>query len=396
MPILLQLLELIFLKTRSRIYLCSSLLLLIIGTIVSWQFRYVETGSVYWRDRPLEEITEWRRQNGSLAPSLDNEGVLEFSPQKGQQAISGKTWPVSGGEKIKVRVRYRSPNPIETSANDDPLPVSITIIGTDRYHRLVLDRVDHIVFESAPENWRESEAVAILSERAQRVNFGIIVTGESGSLQISDLDIVEVREAPFFPAISSIIWILWALWIFKAIKPYQPRLPICLLTTLWLVAWGGFLIFPRSNDVPRPFFPTFWMAPNENTKEKEAIVFNQPDSQKSAKILDPAPKAKQHPVDNARSWFKSFGGGRLLMHFGVMGVFVGGLLLLLPLRYAWPYILTMIVSIELLPAILIKNADSKDLLDLLTYVVAVCFAIPIASRIRNRFSPSAQSSQPPS
>lgn len=385
------------LQTRSRIYLCSSILLLIIGTIVSWQFRYVETESVYWRDRPLEEITEWRRQNGSLAPSLDNdEGVLEFSPRKGQQAISVKTWPVSGGEKIKVRVRYRSPNPIETSANDDLFPVSITIVGIDHYHRLVLDRVDHIVFESAPKNWRESEAVAILSERAQRVNFGIIVTGESGSLQISDLDIVEVREAPFFRAISSIIWILWVVWIFKAIKPYQPRIPLCLLTTLWLVAWGGFLIFPRSNDAPRPFFPTFWMAPNENTEEKEAIVFNQPDSQKSAKILAPAPKAKQHPVDNAHNWFKSFGGGRLLMHFGVMGVFVGGLLLLLPLRYAWPYILTMIAGIELLPAILIKNSDSTDAIDLLAYLVAVCFAIPITSRIRNRFSPSDQSSQPPS
>ena len=138
------------LKIRSRIYLCSSLLMLIIGTIVSWQFRYVETESVYWRDRPLEEITEWQRQNGSLAPILGNEGALEFSPQKGQQAISVKTWPVSGGEKIKVRVRYRSPNPIETSANNNLLPVSITIVGIDRYHRLVLDRVDHIVFESAP------------------------------------------------------------------------------------------------------------------------------------------------------------------------------------------------------------------------------------------------------
>ena len=207
--------------------------------------------------------------NGSLAPSLDNEGVLEFSPQKGQQAISVKTWPVSGGEKIKVRVRYRSLNLIETSANNDLLPVSITIVGTDRYHRLVLDRVDHIVFESAPKNWRESEAVAILSERAQRVNFGIIVTGESGSLQISDLDIVEVREAPLFPAISFIIWILWAVWIFKAIKPYQPRLAICLLTTLWLVAWGDFSFSHVATISPVLFFrPSGW-RPTKTQKRKK-------------------------------------------------------------------------------------------------------------------------------
>ena len=91
--------ELMIGATNEQFKTTGKHLLAEIGTIVSWQFRYVETESVYWRDRPLEEITEWQRQNGSLAPILGNEGALEFSPQKGQQAISVKTWPVSGGEK---------------------------------------------------------------------------------------------------------------------------------------------------------------------------------------------------------------------------------------------------------------------------------------------------------
>ena len=70
------------------------------------------------------------------------------------------------------------------------------------------------------------------------------------------------------------------------------------------------------------------------------------------------------------------------MHLGVMGVFTGGLLLLLPLRNAWPFILSMIVGIELLPALLIKNSDSTDLIDLLAYLLAIALAIPIAAKIR--------------
>jgi len=393
-----QWLELFPLKTRSRFFLCFSLLLLIVGTVVNWQFRYTETESVYWRDRPLEELIEWRRQKGALPPSLTEEGFLEFSPQKDQQAISVKTWPVSGGEKIKVRVRYRSPVPIETSSSDDHLPVSITVVGIDHHHRLVLDRVDHIVLDKAPGAWRETEAVAVISERAQRVNFGIIVSGESGSLQLSDLDIIEVGEGPFFTAISAILWILWAAWIFQTIPLSQPRIFHRILITLWLLTWGGFLIFPRGNDVPRPFFSTFWMTHKEYTEEKEAIVFNKANSQKTAKkpTPAPAPKAKQHPIDKARIWFKSFGGGRFLLHIGVMGTFIGGLLLLLPLRNSWPYIVSTIAGVELIPAILLRRADGNDVHDLIAYLIAASLAIPIASKIRKRVGAKIQSSQQPS
>ena len=42
----------------------------------------------------------------------------------------------------------------------------------------------------------------------------------------------------------------------------------------------------------------------------------------------------------------------------------------------------MIVGIELLPALLIKNSDSTDLIDLLAYLLAIALAIPIEAKIR--------------
>ena len=398
------LLELSTLKNRSRFYLLSSLLLLLIGTIVSWQFRFVESDSIYWRDRPLDELISWRRHENALPPKIitsDNgDQILEFTPQKQHQIISINSWQATGAEKIKVRLRHRSVDKIKPSPEQQTDPISISVTGIDENNHLILDRVGHIVAANTTETWKASEAVMPLSEKARRFDFAIVIAGESGSLQISDLDIVGVQKASWFTAVSLIIWILWAIWIFKALRRFQHSFLICLLSALWILGWSGYLVFPRTIDIPRPFSSQFWVPTNDAAVHKAALVLNPTKARKSG----PAPKANQPPTDNARKWFKSFGGGRFLMHFGIMGVFAGGLLLLIPLQSAWPYIFTMVVGIELVPAILIHNANGKDLLDLLAYCLAIAAAIPIASIVKSRISiilrreikPSAQSSQRPS
>lgn len=285
---------------------------------------------------------------------------------------------------IKVRLRHRSINSGNVSPEQNSRLPLVTINGINENHHHIFENVGFIISGSNSENWQTSEAVLALHEDSHHFAFRVFVPGEETSLYISDLDLVEVREASWFPAFTGLLWTLWAIWIFLTIKSHQSQVFISLITTLWILSWGGYLIFPRTIDIPRPFLSTFWIE-TKNTQENDSVVVDTPAAQKKPAKIGPKPAVEHPPTEKARKWFKSFGGGRFIMHFGVMGVFIGGLVLLLPPRNAWPYIMTMIVGVELVPAAVGSNTDFKDLIDILAYLLALALAIPIAKRVRSSF-----------
>ena len=377
------------LNSRSRISLWVNLLLLVLSTVICGQLRFIETGTAYWRDRDLAELGTWRRHQNTEFPKLvsndENNPVLEFNLYDHRQAMAIKTWIADGTELIKVRIRHRSTKAITTAPDQKLDPISVTVSGLDENNHLILDRVGHIVVGSTTDSWKTSEAIMPLSKEARKFSFAIVATGSSGNFQISDLDIVQVKQADWFTVPALMLWALWALWFYQAVHPHQSFKLVSLVTSLWILGWAGYLVFPRTIDIPRPFLTQFWMAAQSEVPQ-EAPQADQPEKAPvTLKKTGPQPKAEKPPTDSARKWFKSFGGGRFLMHFGVMGVFAGGLLLLLPLRNAWPFLLAMVIGIELLPALLIDNADRDDLGDLLAYILAIIISIPAAGRVRKQF-----------
>ena len=374
------------LKIRSRFSHWSRLLLLVFGTIVTWQFRYIESGPVYWRNADLHDLTNWKHRGGTTPPKIisndSGKVILEFAPQRNRPSQIQSSWLATGTEQIKVRIRHRSVGEIKAYPGQKRSPVLIAVTGIDGNNHPILDHVGHIVVQSPTNSWRTSEAVMPLDPKSRKFSFSILASGEEGLLQISALDITGVQKAPWFTLTAIIICLLWTAWIFQTLKPHQARKWISLITTIWLLGWGAYLIFPRTIDIPRPFFPTFWITSSDEPLPEESAIIGPANKEKIRKKSGSAPAIKLPPTENVRKWFKSFGGGRFLMHLGVMGLFTGGLLLLLPLRNAWPFILSMIVGIELLPALLIKNSDSTDVIDLLAYLLAIALAIPIAARTR--------------
>ena len=197
---------------------------------------------------------------------------------------------------------------------------------------------------------------------------------------------MQVKQADWFTVPALMLWALWALWFYQAVHPHQSFKLVSLVTALWILGWAGYLVFPRTIDIPRPILTQFWMASQSEPLPETGKPIS-PEGLPTTTLIKsgPPPEIKQPPTDSARKWFRSFGGGRFLMHFGIMGVFAGGLLLLLPIRNAWPFLVAMVIGIELLPIILIDNADGDDLADLLAYLAAIAAAIPTAAWVRKQF-----------
>ena len=83
------------LNIRSRFSYWSRLLLLVIGTIVIWQFRYIESGPVYWRNADLNDLTNWKHRGGTTPPKIisndSGKVILEFAPQRNRPSQTHRT-----------------------------------------------------------------------------------------------------------------------------------------------------------------------------------------------------------------------------------------------------------------------------------------------------------------
>lgn len=384
---------------RSRFFFWGCLAILVATTVVTWQFRFVETGEVFWQDRPIGDIATWKSINGGrrgqAMTTLEGTPVMSFSPEgPGQPSNAAISWEVTRSPMIKVAVRHTSPNGIRRNPEPSWYPGCVFLQSYQDGSDKAFDDIGMVAFYLSVGGWETNETVIPVTPGTQKLRVGISAAGQDGAYQISNLTVVGVRSARWFPWVVAPLWGLWGSWFLWAVHRCRTKNtwkhPTSVIAMLWILLWSGLLVFPRNLDSPRPFFTSFWSgkdavetiqasrfipAPSqaERPNHSQAAIGSKPDKN----------EVKKPFTHRIREWFGGVRGGRFLMHFGTMGIFAGGLLIILPLRSAWPFILVLAIGIEIVPWILIGTADLADLYDASAYLLGIALGIPIAGKVRN-------------
>ena len=333
----------------------------------------------------MELWTEARQSNNVATPTWEDHQYLNLPSNESHRSGAQKSWPAAGGELIKIRVKHRSPDGLKPPPNKH-YPYLVQVAGYDDKDRILLQHVSFVAFIDPGKDWKITEAVAPLAKETKRFTVSLIAMSGGGNYQISHLDIVEVRTTTLFKICSTILIIAWSGWILWAIRKQRKQRPwtnpSSIFATAWIIGWGVLLVFPRTVDIPRPFFSHF---------NSPAKTIDTPVSEYRVPASPQAPdkEATSRIAPEPISWtnktltlFKNHWGGRFLLHLSVMGLFAGVLLLLMQPRQALPFIIAMVVGVELIPWIWLGNIDNDDASDIVAYGIAIALALPISARFR--------------
>lgn len=373
-----------------RILFWGCLLSLVIGTVASWQFRFKETGSIYWRDQSLEPWTQIDTPQKASLPTWQMDGqLLEFSDQDKTRSISNKSWAANGAKFVKVRLTHRTTDDFHFKESTPGYPILVHITPFDAAHHPLLEGVS--VISSVPPNqtWRTREAVAPLPDHVEHFSLFITTNADSGSYQIESLDVVSADLRAWVPFATPLLFIVWTGWILWAIRRRRGEgsgiNPSSIFCAIWIILWGSLLVFPRFLDIPRPFFETFNSSSGESSQHRiESENFELPPPPQPSSIQNSDESKRTAEWRNALYWLKKKAGGRFLLHLGVMGLFAGVLLLLMPFQQAYPFILAMAIGVELVPWFWLRDIDRNDAWDVVSYAVAIAIVTPVTSRFRRK------------
>ena len=372
-------------NSKHRLIFWAALFALLTGTVLHWQFRYQETGITFSRGGLPESWAGEPAVKGLALPDWKEDQSLHFLPTKDLRVGTRKTWEARGQESVKVRLTHRAPSGMQ-EPTAKKYPIEVLVAPYDRDGQMLARHLSLVAFSDPGKKWKVTEAVAVLPPETDRFSVSFVANAGVGDYEISALDIVGVKTTDWFSFVAVMLAILWSGWILWAVRKQREERGwvriSSIFATVWIIGWGIFLVFPRTIDIPRPFFSTFSSFPKPGSA---LIPESLPPKAPQLQNQNSPRKAAPEPVNWSRqilAWFKDHRGGRFLMHLGVMGLFSGVLLLLMKPGQAYPFIIAMAVGIELVPWIWLGNFDRDDASDLVAYGVAIALAVPIAGKLR--------------
>lgn len=369
----------------STVLLGVALPVLILLTVLAWQFRFQESGTVYYQSQEFDSLDQNDQLRNYSLPEINTNQHLQFHTPDQNRCGFIRSWLVNDDRNIRINVKHRTVGNFPKKRDKQSFPLLVLISAYSKVSPHPLGGATIVDFSPPGSQWEVTEAVVTIPEDSHHVALTISTLSKSGHYEICELTVTGVEQRGWFNASGIILATAWTFWIFFSLRrssaPSKSPLAIS-FATIWLVAWGSFLVFPRGFDIPRPFSDSF----NTSSADLEKIASRhlQPAHQLQLKNKEvtPAPPPSRPWWMELYLWFKDQPAGGFVIHFGTMGLIAGLLFLAVPPRLGLPYILAMIVGGELVPYLWLGDFEPDDILDLSAYIIATFAAIPISRAIR--------------
>ncbi|MGC6567929.1 MAG: hypothetical protein ACON38_20240, partial [Akkermansiaceae bacterium] len=363
----------------STVLLGVALPVLILLTVLAWQFRFQESGRVYFADSSLSPWAEEETFGKGMPPRMIDNKTLRFIPNELARSGTRRSWRAEDSH-IKVRIKHRAPEPLKEISPEKKYPVLIQLAGYEKIGAPYLEGPAILAFSSPSSDWETTEAVIALPEGTGVFTLYLSTLSENGVYEVSDIRITGVQERPYYTFSAAILVLLWGLWIYHAIRylggAWTNKPTTLWVATVWILLWMGIVVFPRPIDIPRPFSETFQTGSSSIHRTGERMT---PEETPTREQTSKKQAVKKHRTTNwqsSLSKIKTHPAGRFLIHFGVMTLFGGVLLYMIPLKTGLPFILFTMLGGEVVPYLWLGNFDLSDQLDLVAYAASLVVVIP--------------------